>query len=203
MLIALPLGIVAAVLTQRGRRRRLELGFTSGSTVLATIPEYLFAVGLVFVFGVSLGWLPVAGRGGPESYVLPVLALSIGPAAALARLIRVEMLQVLQTDYMRTARGKRLSQRQLYLRHALPNALTSALTIGGLLLGGLVGGTVLVETVFAWPGLGSKVVGSVLQKDYAVVQASALLLGALVLVLNFLVDLALGVLDPRSTISES
>jgi peptide/nickel transport system permease protein len=203
MLLALPIGILAAVLTQRGRRPKLELGFTSTSTVLATIPDYLFAVGLVFVFAVSLSWLPVAGRGGPDSYILPVTALSLGSAAGLARLIRVEMLQVLQTDYMRTARGKRLSSRQLYLRHALPNALTSALTIGGLLLGGLVGGTVLVETVFAWPGLGSKVVGSVLQKDYAVVQAIALLLGTLVLLVNFLVDLALGVLDPRSTISQS
>jgi peptide/nickel transport system permease protein len=203
MLLALPTGILAAVLTQQGRRRKLELGFTSTSTVLATIPEYLFAVGLVFVFAVSLGWVPVAGRGAPDSYVLPVLALALGPAAALARLIRVEMLQVLRTDYMRTARGKRLSKRLLYVRHALPNALTSALTIGGLLLGGLVGGTVLVEIIFAWPGLGAKVVGSVLQKDYAVVQTLALLLGALVLVLNFLVDLALGLLDPRSTIRQS
>jgi peptide/nickel transport system permease protein len=203
MLLALPMGILAAVLTQQGRRRKLELGFTSTSTVLATIPEYLFAVGLVFVFAVSLGWVPVAGRGAADSYVLPVLALALGPAAALARLIRVEMLQVLETDYMRTARGKRLSRRLLYVRHALPNALTSALTIGGLLLGGLVGGTVLVEIIFAWPGLGSKVVGSVLQKDYAVVQTIALLLGALVLVLNFLVDLALGLLDPRSTIRQS
>jgi peptide/nickel transport system permease protein len=203
LLIAVPVGVVTAVLTHNGRRRGLELAFTTSSTVAATVPDYLFGVGLVYVLGVSLGWLPVAGRSGPSSYVLPVLALSLGPAAGLARIVRVEMLKVLGTDYMRTARGKRLPARLLYVRHALPNSLTATLTIGGLLLGGLIAGTVLVENVFAWPGLGTTVVQSVVQQDYAVVQAIAFLLGTAVLLINFVVDLALGLLDPRSTVRNS
>jgi peptide/nickel transport system permease protein len=110
---------------------------------------------------------------------------------------------VLQADYIRTARAKRLPDRLIYLRHALPNALTATLTMAGLLLGSMVAGTVLVENVFAWPGLGSTIVGSILAKDYPVVQGVVLVYGAGVLVVNLAVDLALGLLDPRSTIKES
>ena len=127
-------------------------------------------------------------------------ALAIAPAAALSRIVRVEGLRVLDQDYMRTARGKRLPARLVYVRHALPNTLTATLTIAGLLLGGLIAGTVLVENIFAWPGLGTTLVQSVAQKDYPTVQAVALLFGTLVLVINFGVDIALGVIDPRSTI---
>ena len=134
--------------------------------------------------------------------MLPVAALAIAPAFALARIVRVEGLRVLGQDYMRTARGKRLPPRHVFLRHALPNTLTATLTIAGLLLGGLIAGTVLVENIFAWPGLGSVLVQSVTQKDYPAVQGVALLFGALVLIINFGVDIALGVIDPRSTILE-
>ena len=203
MAIALPVGAVMGVLTRGGRSRRTELGFAGVSVVLGSIPEFLFGVGLVYVFGVSLGWLPVAGRAGPSSYVLPVLALAIGPASALARIVRVEMLAVLGSDYVRTARAKRLRPHRIYLRHAVPNALTAAITLGGLLLGGLVAGTVLVENVFAWPGLGSTIVASILAKDYPVVQGIVLVYGLIVLGVNLVVDVALALLDPRSVIRES
>jgi peptide/nickel transport system permease protein len=160
-------------------------------------------VGLVFVFGVHLGWAPVAGRAGPDSYVLPVLSLAVGPAAVLARIVRVETLGVLQADFIRTARAKRLPDRLIYLRHALPNALTATITLGGLLLSAMVAGTVLVENVFAWPGLGSTIVQSILAKDYPVVQGVVLVYGVGVLAVNLAVDVALALLDPRSTIRES
>ncbi|MTD58797.1 ABC transporter permease [Amycolatopsis pithecellobii] len=201
--VAIPVGAGMAVLTRGGRHRHAELAFTSASVVLAAIPEFLIAVGLVFVFGVTLGWAPVAGRTGPESYLLPVLALALGPAAVLARIVRVEMLTVLRADYIRTARAKRLPARLVYLRHALPNALTATLTLGGLLLSALVAGTVLVENVFAWPGLGSTIVQSILAKDYPVVQGIVLVYGLGVLLVNLAVDVALALLDPRSTIRES
>jgi peptide/nickel transport system permease protein len=203
MLVAIPLGVGMAVLTHRGRRRGSELAFTAVTGAFAAVPEFLLAVGLVVVFAVGLKLLPVAGRTGPASYILPVLALAIGPAAALARIVRVEALTVLGTDYLRTARAKRLPPRLLYLRHALPNLLTSALTIGGLLLTGLIAGSILVETVFAWPGLGSTIVQSIVTKDYALVQGIVLVYGAAVLLVNLLVDVLLGMLDPRSTIRES
>ena len=203
MLIALPLGLAMGVLTRAGRRPRAELSFTSTTVILAAIPEFLLAVGLVYVFAVKLHWLPVAGRGGLSSYVLPVISLAIGPAAVLARICRVELLAVLQTDYLRTARAKRLPAAAVYVRHALPNAVTATITLGGLLLGGMVAGTVLVENVFGWPGLGSTIVSSILSKDYPLVQGVVLVYGAGVLLVNLVVDVILALLDPRSTIRES
>ncbi|MFD9907189.1 ABC transporter permease [Streptomyces sp. NPDC059063] len=203
MVVAVPVGVAMAVLTRGGRRRGGELAFTSTSVLLAAIPEFLLAVGLVSVFSVHLGWFPVAGRAGASSYVLPVLALAVGPAAVLARIVRIEMLAVLGHDFIRTARAKRLPARKIYLRHALPNALTATLTMGGLVLTGLVAGTVLVENVFAWPGLGSTVVQSIQQKDYPMVQGVVLVYGIGVLTVNLLVDVLLAVLDPRSAIREA
>lgn len=203
MVLGLLIGMTAAVLTRDGKRRWFELFFTTGSGLFAIVPEFLLGVGLVYVFAVSLHLLPVAFQAGPSSYVLPVAALAIGPTAGLSRIVRVEMLKVLGEDYMRTARAKRLPARLVYLRHALPNMLTATLTIGGLLLSGLVGGTVLVETVFSWQGIGMTLVDSVVDQDYSLAQASLLVLASIVLVVNLAVDLLLGFLDPRSTIREA
>ena len=200
--IAVPLGVTMGVLTRRGHGRRTELAFTTSSVVLGTVPDFLVGVGLVYVFGVSLGWLPVAGNDTPSAYVLPVLSLAIGPAAILSRIVRVEMVAVLEADFVRTARAKRLPDRTVYLRHALPNALTASLPLGGLLLSAMVAGTVLVENVFAWPGLGSTIVSSILNKDYQVVQAVVIVYGVGVLLVNTVVDVALALLDPRSMIRE-
>jgi peptide/nickel transport system permease protein len=203
ILLAIPIGTVMAVVTRNGRGRRTELAFTSTSVILGAIPDFLLGVGLVYVFGVHLHWLPVAERTGPSSYVLPVLALAIGPAAILARIVRVEMAAVLNADYVRTARAKRLPATAIYLKHALPNAITSSITLGGMLLSSLIAGTVFVENVFAWPGLGSTIVQSILSKDYPEVQAIVLIYGIGVLVVNLIVDITLALLDPRSAIRET
>jgi peptide/nickel transport system permease protein len=203
VLIAVPLGVLMAALTRDSRRRGVELGFTATTGALAAIPSFLLAVGLVYLFAVTFSVFPVAGLEGVSSYVLPVAALALAPIAVLSRIVRVEGLRVLDQDYIRTARGKRLPARIVYLRHALPNTLTPTLTVAGLLLGGLVAGTVLVENIFAWPGLGTTLVQSVAQKDYPTVQALAVVFGTVVLLANFAVDLALGAIDPRSTILDS
>lgn len=203
ILIAVPLGTVMGVLTRGGRARRTELAFTATSVLLGAIPDFLIGVVLVWLVGVRLHWLPVAGRSGVDSFVLPVVSLAIGPAAVLARILRVEMIAVLQADFVRTARAKRLPAMAVYVRHALPNALTATMTLGGLLLSTMVAGTVLVENVFAWPGLGTTIVSSILSKDYPVVQGVVLVYGIGVLAVNLLVDVALALLDPRSTIRES
>ncbi|MCW2765563.1 MAG: binding-protein-dependent transport system inner rane component [Nocardioides sp.] len=203
VLLAVPLGLGMAVLTRGGRRPRVELGFTTASVVVGAVPEFLVAVGLVLVLSVRLGWFPVAGSDGFASLVLPVAALATAPIAVLARIVRVEVLSVLDADFVRTARAKRLPARRIYLRHVLPNALTASITLGGLLLGALVAGTVLVENVFSWPGLGSTIVSSILSKDYPLVQAVVLVYGVAVLLVNLLVDVLLALLDPRSTIREA
>jgi|APMI01.1.fsa_nt_gi peptide/nickel transport system permease protein len=202
VLIAIPLGLGMAILTRDGRRRPLELGFTSSAMVIAAIPEFLAAVMLVYVFAVKTGWFPIAGKAGPNTFVLPVAALSIGAAAALSRLVRVEVLGVLGQDFIRTARSKRLRNARIYLRHALPNTLTATLTVSGLLLSSLVVGSVLVETTFAWPGLGPTMVSAILARDYPMVQIIVLVYGAMVLFINLVVDLVLAALDPRSTIKQ-
>ncbi|WP_410667496.1 ABC transporter permease [Amycolatopsis sp. cmx-4-68] len=203
VVVAVPVGVTFAVLTRGGRRRGGELAFTSVSVFFAAVPEFLVGVGLVALLAVGLGWFPVAGADDASAYVLPVAALALGPSAVLARIIRVELLSVLGADFVRTARAKRLPARLVYVRHALPNALTATLTLGGLMLTAMVAGTVLVENVFAWPGLGSTIVQSIVTKDYPLVQGIVLVYGVGVLLVNLLVDVVLGVLDPRSAIRES
>ncbi|MFL9683529.1 ABC transporter permease [Streptomyces sp. KL110A] len=203
VLTAVPGGMWAAVLTRDGRRRRGELAFGAVTGALAAVPEFLLAVALVASFAVALPLFPVASRGGPDSYVLPVVALSVVPAAALARIVRVETLRVLGEEYMRTAYAKRLPARLRYLRHALPNLLASSLTVGGLTLMALLTGTVLVENVFAWPGLGTTIVQAITEKDYPMVQAVVLVYGAAALLITFAVDVAVAVADPRSTVRGS
>ena len=201
--IAIPVGVVMAVATRRGRRRRTELTFLGSSIVLSSIPEVVVSVALVAVVAVNLGLFPAAGRAGVESYVLPVLALAVGPAAVMARIVRVEMLAVLDADYIRTARSKRLSALRINLRHALPNAVTATLTLSGIMLAAMIAGTVLVENVFAWPGLGGTIVSSIQSRDYPLVQGAVLIYGAIALAVNTLVDVGVAAIDPRSMIGES
>ncbi|MFE4397782.1 MULTISPECIES: ABC transporter permease [Streptomycetaceae] len=200
--VALPGGLLAAVRTRDGRRPRTELAFTAVTAGLTGVPDFVLAAGLTALLAVGLQLLPVAGAAGVESFVLPVLALSLAPTAVLLRIVRVEALKVLDEDYLRTARSKRLSPARYYLRHAAPNTATAALTVAGSLLPGLIAGTVLVEKVFAWPGIGSALAQSVVAQDYPVVQAMVLVLGTTVLLAGLLVDVLLAVLDPRSAIRE-
>jgi peptide/nickel transport system permease protein len=202
VLVSVPVGLVLGVLTRNGRRRGLELAATTGSVVIAAVPGFLLAVGLIYVFGVTLHWVPVAGQSGFTSYLLPIAAMAVGPIAVLVRILRLEVLSALRADYVRTARAKRLPNWRVYLLHVLPNALTATLTVGGLLLSSMVAGTVLVENVFAWPGLGQSIVSSIIAKDYPLVQGIVLVYGTGVLFVNLIVDVALALLDPRSTIRE-
>ncbi|RPK36223.1 ABC transporter permease [Streptomyces sp. NBC_01260] len=202
LVVALPGGLLAAVRTRDGRRPRTELAFTAVTAGLAGVPDFVLAAGLTALLAVGLQLLPVAGAAGVGSFVLPVLALSLAPTAVLLRIVRVEALKVLNEDYLRTARSKRLSPARRYLRHAAPNTATAALTVAGSLLPALIAGTVLVEKVFAWPGIGSAMAQSAVAQDFPVVQAMVLVLGTTVLLAGLLVDVLLAVLDPRSAIRE-
>ncbi|MEV0381174.1 ABC transporter permease [Nonomuraea sp. NPDC050643] len=199
---AVPIGVATAVSAWGGRRRSLHSVVSWLLGGLIAIPNFLLAVGFIALFGITMNVLPVAGWGGAAEAVLPAAALAIGPMAYLARIVHVEMLAVLGTPYMTTARSKRLPARLLYLRHALPNMITAALASGGLILTGLVAGTVLIEAVFVIPGLGSTIVASITAKDYPMIQGVVLVYALLVLALNLLIDLALSGLDPRSSIME-
>jgi peptide/nickel transport system permease protein len=191
-------GLLFGIATHRGRRPWLRFGFNLGSGAASAIPDFLLAVGLVYVFAVSLKLLPVAGAQSAASFVLPTLAIALGSASTMMRVVRSATDVVLDQDYMLTARAKRLPWRRLYLRHALPNLLTAALTLGGLQLGAVVTGSIVVENVFAIPGLGTALVQALITRDYPVVQTTMLIFAGAVLVLNLVVDILLGIVDPRS-----
>jgi peptide/nickel transport system permease protein len=193
LLLAVPIGLAVAA---RGSRRT-DGSFTFVTGMVGATPEYIIGTLLVLGFAIELGWLPAAGAETVSSMVLPVAALVLPATCVMARIVRREAAHVLAQDYMRTARGRRLPPLRLYARHALPNLLTATLTLGGLILAGLLGGTVVVESVFAWPGIGQRVVEALLVRDYPVIQGCVLTLGLLAALLNLLVDVVLALLDPR------
>jgi peptide/nickel transport system permease protein len=200
LVVSIPGGMLAAALTKDGRHRHGEAMFTTVSSVAGSIPEFLTATFLALIFAVSLKLLPVAGNNGVSSLVLPVIALAIRPIFILMRIVRVETLNVLHQDYIRTANSKQLPRRILYLRHVLPNVLTAALTIGGVLFTSLIAGAVVIENVFGRSGVGTLLVQSILSRDYPVIQGVMLFLGVTVVVVNTLVDLVLGLVDRRTLV---
>jgi peptide/nickel transport system permease protein len=189
LVCAVPLGLLAAALTREGRHRRVEVGFMSATSVVGALPELLIGTLLVFVFAVKLGWLPAGGAGTFEQLVLPAVTIALPAIMILSRVVRVETLNVLAQDYRAPT---------IYFRHVLPNVLTATLTIAGLLFAGLIGGAVIVEIIFARPGLGQTLVYAILQKEYSVAQGIILVLAAAVVLINALVDFVLALLDPRS-----
>lgn len=199
---ALPIGMAAALVARSSRGRFANSVVSGGLGVLIAVPDFLLSVGLIAVFSVWLGIFSPAGWGELSSSVLPVLGLALGPMAYMARIVQVEMIKVLDSTYMSTARAKRLPQRIVLFRHALPNIVTATLTVGGLLLAGLTAGTVVIETVFAIPGMGNTLISAVQTKDYPMIQGVVLVFALMVLGVNLLVDLILITVDPRTSISE-
>ena len=167
------------------------------SLLLAAIPSFWLALLLVTLISEKARLLPVAGYGGPEYLVLPVLALSCGPAAGLMRLTRGAVIEVWRQDYVRTARAKGLVRRLVVLRHALPNALLPVVTLLGLRFGQLLAGAIVIEAIFSWPGLGTALVQAISGRDLPVIGAYVLLAGVAFIVVNLLTDLSYALLDPR------
>jgi len=191
--VGIPAGIIAAVFHNRLPDRLSMAGVVLGISV----PNFVLATLLILLVSVRLGWLPVAGWGAPEYLVLPVLVLAARPSASIARFTRTSMLEVLQQDYIRTARAKGVPERAVILKHALPNALLPVVTVIGNAFGYLLTGSFIVETVFAVPGVGYKSIEAILRRDYPVIQATTLLFAFLFIVVNLFVDILYTRLDPR------
>ncbi|WP_439360495.1 ABC transporter permease [Bradyrhizobium sp. DASA03007] len=191
--LGIPAGIYAALkrdsLADRMVMTVAVLGFT--------VPSFVLGLVLVLVFAVELPWFPSGGAGSWPHMVLPVLTLGLSGAAVLARFTRSAMLEVLGQPYIRTGSAKGVPWRSVVTGHALPNAAIALLTIIGFMVGNLVAGTVLVESVFSWPGIGSLLIVSVASRDLAVVQCIMLVVAAAMITTNVTVDLLYGVLDPR------
>lgn len=198
LVFAIPVGLAVGVLTRGGRRRWLDLAFGNTAGFLASLPGYVTATLLIVVFAIMVPVFPAGGADSLSALVLPTVALGVGPACAVARVVRQETVTVLEQDYMRTARGRRLPPLRLYLRHALPNLLTSTLTLTGLILASLLGGAIIIETVFNYPGLGNEIIQAIIYRDYPLIQGIILVIGVIATLLNILVDIILGIIDPRT-----
>lgn len=221
VLVGLPLGVIAAV--RRGSA--FDYGLMGLSVTGASMPIFWWGLMMILVFSVALGWTPVSGRISDAFYVvpwtgfmlidawfsddqgavrsafshliLPTIVLGTIPLATIARMTRSAMLEVLGEDYIRTARAKGLGSLRVIVVHALRNALIPVVTVIGLQVGALLGGAILTETIFSWPGVGHWLVESIQRRDYPVLQGGMLLVASLVMVVNLGVDLAYGFLNPR------
>jgi ABC-type dipeptide/oligopeptide/nickel transport system permease component len=193
LVVAVPIGIISAV----WRGSIIDFLSMLGALFGLSMPHFWLGIMMILLFSVTLGWLPTSGRGGFEHLIMPAVALGMSLLAMFARLTRSLMLEVLSLDYVRTARAKGLPEWVVVGRHALRNVLIPLVTVAGLEFGFLLGGVVVIETVFAWPGLGRLVVQAIFNRDFPVVQAAVLVLACIFVVINLVVDLLYGWLDPQ------
>jgi peptide/nickel transport system permease protein len=201
LVISIPTGILAAVRP----RSWIDNLCTSFALAGVALPGFWLGIMLVLIFAVGLGWFPTSGyvpldedaAASARSVVLPALALGVSLAAALSRFLRTGMLDVLGQDYVRTARAKGLKERRVVFRHAVRNGLLSVVTVLGLQIGQLIGGSIVIEQVFNWPGIGRLILSAIQFRDYSIVQAVVLIVATGYVVINFVVDLLYVVLDPR------
>ena len=193
LLFGIPLGLTSAL--KRGSP--IDVVVRMLALVGQAVPNFWLGLMLILFFSVRLGWLPTGGTGGIDHLVLPSITLGAFSAAAVMRLTRSGMLDVLGSDFVRTARAKGLSERVVILRHALRHALVPVVTLLGLLMGRLIAGAIVVETVFAWPGLGRLMINSIQSFDYPVVQLGVIFIASAIVLTNMLVDLSYQLIDPR------
>lgn len=193
VILGVTLGLISAVRQNTVLDNIVMVGVVTGYS----FPSFWAGLLLILFFGVKLHWLPFIGDDSPKNIILPALTLGLQPAAVLARLTRASMIEVLHLDYIRTAWAKGLKERAVVTRHALRNALIPLVTVIGLEIGGLLGGAVITETIFAWPGLGTLAVTAINSRDYPVVQGVVLMATVTFVLVNLLVDIVYGFLDPR------
>jgi peptide/nickel transport system permease protein len=191
--IALPAGLLAAAYPGSWIDR-LSLAFAVGG---ASLPTFWLGPMLILLFAIRVDWFPVSGRGGLASLVLPATTLAIGMAAVLMRQLRGSLATVMRLDFVRTARAKGLAPSVVFLRHALRNAATAVVTVLGLQIGGLLAGSIITETIFAWPGLGRLLIQAINSRDYPLVQGCVMAIALTYVGVNLLTDLAYAAIDPR------
>jgi peptide/nickel transport system permease protein len=193
VIVGVPLGIFSAV-----NRDGLLDNFGKMFAVMGiATPNFWIAIMLIMLFGGILGWLPTFGRGGPEHFILPAFVLGWSAMAGMVRLGRSSMLEVMDSEYVKFARVKGLAERMVVWKHALKNAVIPLLTFSGLTLAGLLNGSVAVEVVFAWPGIGQLMLQGIQTRDFAIVQATVLAAGFFYIVTALLVDILYGYVNPR------
>jgi peptide/nickel transport system permease protein len=197
MLITIAAGVSLGIFTAVRRGTRYDVAGTIVAVLGQSLPNFWLGIMLILLFGVALRWLPTSGFSGWTSLVLPAVTLAAFPMALVARLTRSSMLEILHRDYIRTGRAKGLAEGNVVFRHALRNAAIPVLTVIGLQIGALLGGAVITESVFAWPGMGKLIVDAIFFRDFPVVQTVLILSATVFVVINLVVDLLYTVIDPR------
>lgn len=197
LLLSIVLGIPIGVISATKRNTAADQAAMGLALVGQSIPGFWLGIMLIFLFGVQLRWLPVAGAGDASNLVLPAVSLATFSIARNARIVRSSMLEVLGQDFVRTARSKGLTPSVVLVRHALRNALIPVVTVIGLEWGTLLGGAVIIETVFAWPGVGRLMIQAIAGKDFPLVQAGVTILATTFVLVNLLTDVAYTYIDPR------
>jgi ABC-type dipeptide/oligopeptide/nickel transport system permease component len=197
LVLAVTVGLLAGVAAAIRRNTVLDLLISSFSVFGVSMPVYWLGLMMIIVFAIDFHLLPAAGADDPASILMPAVTLALFSLGLIARMTRSSMLEVLGQDYVRTARAKGAPFRSVVFRHALRNALLPIMTVIGLQFGALLGGAVVTETVFAWPGVGSLLIDSIFFRDYPVVQGLVLMFGTTFVVINLLVDLLYAYVDPR------
>lgn len=193
LLIAFPVGIISAV--KRGTF--LDLGGRVFSLLGISFPNFWLGIMLILVFSVTLQWFPASGYNGIQYLVLPSIALGLILSGILARLVRSSMLEVMNHQYMNTARSKGISEWAVIIKHGFRTALIPTVTYIGIQFGSLLGGTVIIEQVFSWPGVGRMIVDAISQRDFPVVQGGVIMLALLMVGVNLIIDLSYAIIDPR------
>jgi peptide/nickel transport system permease protein len=191
--VTVPVGILAAT----HRRSLVDTASMAAGLLGQSTPTFWIGLILILVFGVHLRWVPISGRGSPLHLVLPTITLALYTMGRNARVVRSAVLDVVGQDFIRTAHAKGLPPRRVLARHILSNALLPIVTLVGLDFGVLLGGAIVTETVFAWPGVGRLIVNAVFQRDFPVVEAAVIVIASMFVLLNLAIDLLYGYLDPR------
>jgi peptide/nickel transport system permease protein len=195
--ISISIGITFGVISVTKPGSWLDFSGKTFASLGQAMPEFWIGIMAILIFSVKLGWLPTSGRGGIQHLILPSCTLGWFSAASIMRLTRSAMLKVMGSEYIKTAYLKGNPERVVVWRHALRNALIPVVAMGGMQLGRLLGGTVIVETIFGWPGLGQLILDGVYSRDYSIVQAGVFITSGIFVLLNLIVDLTYGIIDPR------
>lgn len=195
--IAIFIGMLCGIICAIKHNSKLDRILTFSTLIGIATPTFWSGILFIILFSVYLGWFPAGGMDGPRSIILPAIALALPAAAVITRMVKVSLLEVLHENYIRTAKAKGLSPVRVIFRHALKNALIPTVTVIGLQFGYLLGGAVIVETVFSWPGMGQLVVLGILGRDYSMVQGTILIIALTFVLINLFVDVLYTYLDPR------
>jgi peptide/nickel transport system permease protein len=197
MTIAIIMGITMGILAAKFKDSWIDIAAMSVATLGVSVPSFWLGILLILVFSVNLGWLPVAGGTGFRDIILPAITLGVLASTVISRLTRSGMVEVLSFDFIRTARAKGLGEASILFIHAFRNAMIPVVTIIGLQIASLLGGTVIIEQVFSWPGLGSLAIDAIATRDFPLIQGIILFIGVMFVVVNLLVDIIYGLIDPR------